>query len=658
MRKDSMEGSRSQVIEVRTDIPVQITADHLRAYDAIVRPTSIIPVPRYFIDKWVPLLGPSRAWLTLAFRQIAFVSRSEGGEVVIQTTLRRLSIWCGLSHVRIHQLLQEPGLLDWFVRPSLSRSGGDKARSAPSDYRVRADIPLSPEDQNKLQNWLCDRIPEKDKDWIDLLEAAIEAKSIDVSDEALSLTHPGTIQDLVGQLRGGDRPLPPSIDKACTELHSRWVQPDRVVLVTHYFLRKWLPTLSPGLGWLITYLRSRVYTESQDDAVGRKWLVKGWGEAVSDLGISRKSITRWAKSLEAGLFFNRIEDVQDPIERRSILINVQLSEPIHPDDQIPYESLLDGQNLTSPFIVEGQDLTRDPRALGHDLTTTSQTLPGEGQKLTSLETELHKISPKLNTLSPLNSLDTKHYKDIEEQRSHDFEKGGSTVVVASWDISEILRNAGIPSKSSESVSKASTEQQLNFLGWLIFGLMTSTIEYPAVFAHSRFRRPDAPPLGCVQLAQTPFGQLVRWIRGDDYDVPQHYHHAITQLRRNDALVQLKALGVMKDDQIEDDTGALPELDTRDNGGEGWGDGEEAHHWNAAKDALMMTCSRNVFETWVKDIEFVSCEENTFVLGVANDYARDWLDNRLKSTAIHTLTGIVGDAVDVQFVVLSGDAAGR
>jgi hypothetical protein len=653
MRKDSMEGSSSQVMEVRTDL--QITADHLRAYDAIVRPTSIIPVPRYFIDKWVPLLGPSRAWLALAFRQIAFVSRSEGGEVVIQTTLRRLSIWCGLSHVRIHQLLQDPGLLDWFVRPSLSSSSGDKARSAPSDYRVRADVPLSPEDQSRLQYWLRDRIPEKDEDWIGLLEAAIEAKSSD--HEASSPTHPKTIQDLVGQLRGGKRPLPPSIDKACTELHARWVQPDRVVLVTHYFLRKWLPTLSPGLGWLITYLRSRVYTESQDEMVGRKWLVKGWGDAVSDLGISRKSITRWTKSPEAGLFFNRIEDVQDPIERRSILINVQLSEPIHPDDQIPYESLLDRQNLTSPFVMGGQDLTRETRAPGHDLTTSGQTLPGESHKLTRGETELHKLSPKLNTLSPLKTLDTKHYQYIEEQHSQDLEKDGPEVVAASWDITEILRNAGIPAKSSESLRKASFEQQLNFLGWLIFGLMTSTIEYPAVFAHSRFRRPDAPPPGCVQLAQTPFAQLVRWLRGDDYDIPQQYQYAIAQLRRNDALVQLKALGVMKDTQLEEDTRVLPESDTRDDDGEGWGDGEEAHHWNAAKDDLMMTCSRNVFETWVKDIEFVSREENTFVLGVANDYARDWLDDRLKSTAIHTLTGIVGDAVDVEFVVLSRDAAG-
>lgn len=658
MRKDSMEGSSSQVMEVVTDIPVQITADHLRAYDAIVRPTSIIPVPRYFIDQWVSLLGPSRAWLALAFRQIAFVSQREGGEVVIQTTLRRLSIWCGLSHVRIHQLLQEPERLDWFVRPALSRSNDDKPRSTPSDYRVRADIPLSPEDQTRLHHWLRDRIPEKDSDWIELLEASIEAKSADVSNKDSSPTHPKTIQDLVGQLRGGDRPLPPSIDKACTELHARWVQPDRVVLVSHYFLRKWLPVLSPGLGWLITYLRGRVYTETQDDTVGRKWLVKGWGEAASGLGVSRKSITRWIKSPEAVLFFNRIDDVQDPIERRSILVNVHLSEPIHPEDQTAYVSILDGQNLTSPFVMEGQDLTRESRAPGHDLTIEGQTLPEGGQKLTRRETEFHKLSPKLNTLSPLNSLKTKHYQDIEEQHPLDLEKVGPEVVVASWDISEILRNAGIPAKTSKLLRKASIEQQRNFLGWLLFGLMTSTIEYPAVFAHSRCRSPDAPPPGCVQLTQIPLEQLVRWIRGEDYDVPQQYQHAMAQMRRNDALVQLKALGVMKDDQIEEDTGVPPEADTRDNGDEGWGDEAEAAHWNEAKDALMMTCSRNVFETWVKDIEFVSREEKTFVLGVSNDYARDWLDDRLKSTAIHTLTGIVGDAVNVQFVVLPGDAAGR
>ncbi len=31
-----------------------------RAYDAVVRPEAIVPVPRYFLRRWLPLLGPSR----------------------------------------------------------------------------------------------------------------------------------------------------------------------------------------------------------------------------------------------------------------------------------------------------------------------------------------------------------------------------------------------------------------------------------------------------------------------------------------------------------------------------------------------------------------------------------------------------------------------
>jgi chromosomal replication initiator protein len=77
-------------------------------------------------------------------------------------------------------------------------------------------------------------------------------------------------------------------------------------------------------------------------------------------------------------------------------------------------------------------------------------------------------------------------------------------------------------------------------------------------------------------------------------------------------------------------------------------------WQAALGQLQMEMPRATFDTWVRDAELLTNEDGTFVIGVQNAYARDWLDNRLKSTVKHVLTGIVGTTVEVRFVVWQDD----
>jgi len=146
-----MEESIIQVASVQRGYEIQISPEERSAYDTVVRPNAIIPMPRYFLKHWVPLFGASRAWLALAFRQVAFVSRSQTDEVPLRTTLRRLGRWCGLTHVRVHQLLKNPGHLTWFVGNRLgSISDRNGPRSEPTTYWVRAEIPPTLVDQARL----------------------------------------------------------------------------------------------------------------------------------------------------------------------------------------------------------------------------------------------------------------------------------------------------------------------------------------------------------------------------------------------------------------------------------------------------------------------------------------------------------------------------
>jgi chromosomal replication initiator protein len=78
------------------------------------------------------------------------------------------------------------------------------------------------------------------------------------------------------------------------------------------------------------------------------------------------------------------------------------------------------------------------------------------------------------------------------------------------------------------------------------------------------------------------------------------------------------------------------------------------HWQAALGQIQMEMPRAAFDTWVRDAEFLTYEDGTFVIGVRNAYARDWLQDRLLSTVKRILTGIMSRTVDVRFVVWTGD----
>jgi chromosomal replication initiator protein len=77
-------------------------------------------------------------------------------------------------------------------------------------------------------------------------------------------------------------------------------------------------------------------------------------------------------------------------------------------------------------------------------------------------------------------------------------------------------------------------------------------------------------------------------------------------------------------------------------------GEQA--WQAAVGQLQMELSKATFDTWVRDAHFASYAEGTFTISVLNGYARDWLEDRLASTARRILTGVWGSPVEVRFVV--------
>jgi len=73
-------------------------------------------------------------------------------------------------------------------------------------------------------------------------------------------------------------------------------------------------------------------------------------------------------------------------------------------------------------------------------------------------------------------------------------------------------------------------------------------------------------------------------------------------------------------------------------------------WQAALGELQLQMTKATFDTWVKQTHVVAYEDGTFIIGVQNGYAKDWLDNRLMGTVKRTLAGILNRSVEVRFTV--------
>jgi len=73
-------------------------------------------------------------------------------------------------------------------------------------------------------------------------------------------------------------------------------------------------------------------------------------------------------------------------------------------------------------------------------------------------------------------------------------------------------------------------------------------------------------------------------------------------------------------------------------------------WQATLGQLQTDMPKAAFETWVREARYLSYEDGSFIVGVSNAYARDWLQSRLSSTVNRILTSLMNRTVEISFVV--------
>lgn len=73
-------------------------------------------------------------------------------------------------------------------------------------------------------------------------------------------------------------------------------------------------------------------------------------------------------------------------------------------------------------------------------------------------------------------------------------------------------------------------------------------------------------------------------------------------------------------------------------------------WNTALGQLQIEMPKATYDTWLRDtlgMDFLS-EGNRFIVLAPSVYAREWLDGRLKSTAVRLLTGLLNRHISLEF----------
>jgi chromosomal replication initiator protein len=77
---------------------------------------------------------------------------------------------------------------------------------------------------------------------------------------------------------------------------------------------------------------------------------------------------------------------------------------------------------------------------------------------------------------------------------------------------------------------------------------------------------------------------------------------------------------------------------------------EEYLWQSCLSALENRFTKPIFETWIKPMRVSRMTPDEVTLTVQNAFAKDWAENRLKSTILGTLTDIMGAPMNVRFVI--------
>ncbi len=658
-------------------------------YNATTRPDFKFAVTRYFIDEWVPLLGPSLAWLIVGLRQHCFWNRRSDWCIIDKATLSRET---ALDERTIERCLKKP-FSGWFVieikhryryRTQVGKKVRDKNR-----YQLLLDEPLSPRHQLGLANLLRQVRPSSP----DSLEASLNALQtiLALPDLTDKISYTGqipkslprrTILELVEDNLGinladyatDERVV--VLDQYCSHLHNLIVQPNKLYVGWQYFRLEWVRLLGHALAWIIIYLRRHCFWDESSGEL-RDTMTIFKKDLAASIGQTTRNLANLMDNPYASLFFTHLapagSDGGHGARNKPTSYQVRLvDEPLTPDDQqriaIELRQRLQGEfyghDLESGqlnlFPIFDRLSSRQKFAYGQ----ASEEMPDSDEKKRRLDDELPEKMPQhgtpaigKNDATLKDSLILSQSQEIQKQQIH----------AHAAELKRVERLLQELSIQEPTRSKLLTNPDLSVAkigAWFLYAETQPSLFDPRRYVIKRLLANDSPPPEFLAFAQLDdrtwhlfeeAADLLRIDQAPAVEIPAAlldtflswvdvYVGGLEPAETRVLLTQSQAAET--GDDLGPPTSRQPALPTDP-------ERERAVQlWQTTLKQLRLQMTKQTFESWLKQTEVLNYQNGEFEIVAQNEFAKDWLENRLTRLIETTLTNIVGSPTTVRFVLSS------
>lgn len=423
---------------VAPDLPdqqVRVAGFYTQAYNEIVRPNQVWVVPKYLLRRWGPYLSPTRFWIIVAARQLAYWNDDTSS---FEAYDARIAQEAHVSRIHYRQSIkaemgeaQKPLSLFLTKRETEYHVVDGVTRPKPTTYYVRLDTPLTPADAHHLTGWLqSHQIPRRADDVAAVLQNALLLPRKDLLAPFLApfLQNPpakfqaATVLDVVQTVFGSHIAKNGQVLEAAEALHARLTDDDYVS--KQYFRSRWLDILKPGPAYMVAYLRSLCFFNEETGEL-RNVVTFNLPHLADSVGIDVRTLSRWINSITAAVPDQAIPPFMRLVEKKRASGNeveftyeIGMIEPLTEEDLTAYRVQLsepDGQkhthNLTQNEASDGQKHTHELTQGGfpngqkhthdsaqdqgldgqnhiHDPNRTDKNIAGDGQKHSGSQTKI------------------------------------------------------------------------------------------------------------------------------------------------------------------------------------------------------------------------------------------------------------------------------
>jgi hypothetical protein len=651
-------------------------------YNATTRPDFKFAVTRYFIDEWVPLLGPSLAWLVVGLRQQCFWNQRRNWCIVDKATLAGET---GMDKRTIERILKKP-VSRWFVldvtqryryRHQIGKKVRDKNR-----YQLLLDEPLSPRHQYGLSRLLDSMVDAQAEPLSAALAAAQTLTTTPHLNDKISCTDPlppdltrQTILDLVAQTfaldltaHAHDERLA-TLDHYCAKLHNQIVQPNKIYVGWQYYRFNWVPLLGHALAWMVIYLRRNCYWDETNGELRDTYSVYKKDLATA-IGQTTRNLANLTDNPHASLFFTTPEP--DEARNKPTLYRVRMvDDPLTPADQqkvaIDLRQQLEGSTYGQDpengqlnlFPMFARLSTRQNFAYGQLSEETPLTDPQKSR----FDAGTPEILPQYIAPVSGNNVATKHNDSLIPPKSFKLPKQQDNAAVQSNAIVTLLNDLAIqePARSQLLANPDVTAAKVG--AWYLYAETQPNLFDPRSYVIKRLLANDAPPPTFLAFARLTdatwqlFEATVEALHSGAVppaEIPValmpvflDWAEVYAGLPPDETPRLLKAAQLAPDRPQLAAASLLPGFEAAESDT----DRDEGRRlWQAALAQLQLQMARQTFDTWLRPAELVAYQDDQFVVNAKNTYAKEWLENRLTRSIERVLSGVVGRPVTVRFIL--------